>query len=443
MGQTVSIRTTILFTIRGFVTNTHLRIIEIRQIMNRFFIPALLFLGSLSAYGAEGVRALPDTAEAMGLAGGRFILLDDASVARTNPASLTRIHDTMYQVTYQAWHGKTDYSRPNGVTDSMVVPWKHTGSLYIAHPLNDTMTAGLGVSAPFGVSINWPRLGAFRYTGAYDATLQTAAINPSLGLKINDEISIGFGLDIYRSKLRLEQRFPWAAVPPAAARPDGDAIFDGSGWGLGGYVGVNFDLGDRHHIAIVGRLPVSVDYKGRFSVTNVPAGFPFAPFSHFRSEIEHPGSIGVGYGYDVSEKLSIAFDFEWIQNSTHDDVPLNIGVNQAMLAGTNALPLNWDDSVSMGFGFEYQASDQWTIRGGYLYSDNPGNQTTYNPSLPTDDRHILSAGVSYTWGLNTIDFAYTRLLMDASNIQGNVQPAFNGSYAYDWNILTLSYQRRF
>jgi hypothetical protein len=33
--------------------------------------------------------------------------------------------------------------------------------------------------------------------------------------------------------------------------------------------------------------------------------------------------------------------------------------------------------------------------------------------------------------------------MDASNIQGNVQPAFNGSYAYDWNILTVSYQRRF
>lgn len=409
--------------------------------MNRFLVPVLLLLVSTSAHAAEGVRALPDSAEAMGLAGGRLILLDDASVARTNPASLTRIGDTMYQVTYQAWHGETDYRRPGGVTDSMIIPWKHTGSLYIAHPLNDKMTAGLGVSAPFGVSINWPRLGAFRYTGAYDATLQTVAINPSLGLKINDQISIGFGLDIYRSKLRLEQRYPWTVPVPGS--PDGDAIFDGSGWGLGGYIGLNFDFGDRHHIAVVGRLPVSVDYEGRFSVTNVPGVLPFSSHSQFRSEIEHPGNIAVGYGYDVSDKLSVAFDFEWIQNSTHDDVPLNIGTNQAMLGGANALALNWEDSVSMGFGFEYKACDQWTFRGGYLYSDNPGNQMTYNPSLPTDDRHIISAGVSYTWGLNTIDFSYTRLLMDASSIQGNVQPAFNGAYDYDWNIFTLTFQRRY
>lgn len=413
--------------------------------MNRLLVLSLLLLATTSIYSTEGLRTLPDSAEAIGLAGGRLILLDDASVARTNPASLTRIEDTMYQVTYQGWHGKTDYTRANGASESMVVPWKHLGSLYVAHPLNDKMTAGLGLTAPFGVSINWERLGVFRYTGAYDATLQTIAINPSLGLKINDQVSIGFGLDVYRSKLRLEQRFPWAIVPPAAARPDGDAIFDGSGWGVGGYVGLNFDFGEnqRHHLAIVGRLPVSVDYEGRFSITHVPAGFPFSPTSDFSSEIEHPGNVAVGYGYDVSEKLSVAFDFEWIQNSTHDDLPLNIGGNQALLAGTNALPMNWDDSVSMGFGFEYKASDQWTIRGGYLYSDNPGNQRTYNPSLPIDDRHILSAGVSYTWGLNTIDFAYSKLFMDASNIQGNVQPAFNGTYDYDWDILTVTFQRRF
>lgn len=411
--------------------------------MNRFLLTGLLILSCVSSRGAEGVRALPDTAEAMGLAGGRLILLDDASVTRTNPASLTRIEDTMYQVTYQGWHGKTDYTGFGGRTDSMIVPWKHTGSLYIAHPINDRLTFGLGASAPFGVSINWPRTGAFRYTGAYDATLQTAAINPALGLKINDDFSIGFGLDIYRSKLRLEQRFPWAILPPAAARPDGDAIFDGIGWGIGAYLGMNFDFGDRHHLAIVGRLPVSVDYEGRFSITNVPAGFPFAPFTPFRSEIEHPGSIGVGYGFDISDRLSLGIDFEWLQNSTHDDVPLNIGSNQALLGGTNALALNWDDSISLGIGFEYEASDQWTLRAGYQYADNPGNQTTYNPSLPTDDRHILSAGVSYTWDENTIDFSYTYLLMDASSIQGNIQPAFNGAYDYNWSILTVTYQRRF
>lgn len=406
--------------------------------------PLLLFslvVSILPAHSAEGVRALPETAEAIGLAGARLTLLDDASVTRTNPASLTRISDTMYQVTYQGWHGKTDFRNFGGVSDSMIVPWKHTGSLYLVHPVSDTLTAGLGVSAPFGVSINWPRTGAFRYTGAYDATLQTVAINPALGLKINDEVSIGFGLDVFRSKLRLEQRYPWARLVPGS--PDGDAIFDGHGWGLGGYFGLNFDFGERHHVALVGRLPISVDYEGRFSVTNVPGPVPAAPFTPFGSEIEHPGSVGVGYAFDVSEDLSFGIDFEWLGNSSHDDVPLDIGSNQFILGGQNAIPLNWDDSISVGFGVEYQASDSWTLRAGYLYSDNPSSVRTYNPSMPTDDRHILSAGVSYTWGANTIDFAYSLLLMDASSISGNVQPAFNGAYDYDWNILTLSYQRRF
>lgn len=412
--------------------------------MNRLLLLIFtLALALSSARAAEGVRALPETAEAIGLGGGRLILLDDASVTRTNPASLTRIGETMYQFTYQGWHGKTDFTGTAGQTDSMVVPWKHTGSLYIAHPISDTLTGGLGISAPFGVSINWPRTGAFRYTGAYDATLQSVAINPALGLKINDDVSIGFGLDIFRSKLRLEQRYPWALAPPPAPRPDGDAIFDGHGWGLGAYFAVNFDLGERHHFAVVGRLPVSVDYEGKFSITNVPSPLYGVPVSPFRSEIEHPGSVSVGYGYDFSDKLSFGVDFEWLANSSHDDVPLNIGVNQPLLQGQNAIPLDWEDSISLGFGVEYEPCENWTLRAGYLYSDNPGSSRTYNPSLPTDDRHILSAGVSYSWGPNTIDFAYSRLFMDASQIRGNVQPAFNGDYRYEWNILTLTYQRRF
>ena len=71
------------------------------------------------------------------------------------------------------------------------------------------------------------------------------------------------------------------------------------------------------------------------------------------------------------------------------------------------------------------------------------SQTTYNPSVPADDRHIISVGAGYSWGLHSIDLAYSLLTMDSSDIRGNVVPAFNGHYDYDWDILTISYTRRF
>lgn len=411
--------------------------------MNRIVVQfAIVFCAAIS-YSADGVRTLPDTAEAMGLAGGKLILLDDASVVRTNPATLTDIEQSTLTVTFQPWHGKTDFTSPTGVTDSMVNPWKLTGSLYYATPINDTLSAGLGISAPYGVSISWPREGAFRYSGAYDAVLQTVAINPALGLKINDKVSIGAGLDIYRSKLRLEQRFPWSIATGIPGLRDGDLVFDGDGWGIGGYFGVNFDVGERHHFAVTARLPVSVNYEGQFDVSNpgLPALDPAS--TPFTSEIEHPGSIAVGYGFDVTEKLSIGVDFEWSQNSTHDDVPLNIGANQPLLAGATAIPLGWEDSISVGIGAEYEFTENLTLRVGYLYSDSPMSQATYNPSVPADDRHIISVGAGYSWGLNSIDIAYSLLTMDSSDIRGNVVPAFNGNYDYDWDILTISYTRRF
>jgi long-chain fatty acid transport protein len=274
-------------------------------------------------------------------------------------------------------------------------------------------------------------------------SLQTIAFNPAVGLKINDEVSVGLGLDIYRSDLNLRQRFPWALVVSAPV-PDGTMNFEGNGWGIGGYFGINFTLGDRHQLALTGRLPVSVDYEGDFTIDNIPDPTAALPTSRFTSEIEHPASVGVGYAFTATERLTFGLDFEWLQNSTHDDVPLNIGANQPLLDGKTAVPLAWEDSISVGFGIEYKWIEELTLRAGYLYSDTPMSETTWNPAIPADDRHIFSLGFGYTWDeCNTIDFAYSLIHMPNSTITNNITPAFNGVYSYSWDILTLSYSRRF
>lgn len=409
------------------------------------FSVSLALSGFPSIHAAEGLRALPETAESIATVGGRIANLRDPSVVRLNPASLADISDTTFQFSFQAWHGKTDFTQSTGASDSMIVPWKYAGSLFIAHPLNDNLTAGLGISAPFGVSINWPRQGLFRYSTPFDSVLQTFAINPAIGFDLNDRISLGAGLDIYHSRLKLDQAYSWG-LATGFPFPDGDMTFEGEGTGVGGYIGVNFKLSDTQRLSITGRLPVSVDYDGDFTIENVPAPVSglFFEKSRFRSEIEHPGSIGVGYGVDISDKLTLGFDFEWTQNSTHDDLPLDIGRNQALLGGPVSLPLQWKDSISAGVGGSYQLREDLELRFGYLYSESPMRKTTYTPAVPADDRHIFSVGFGYDMDdRNRIDFGYSLIVMEDSKISGNINPAYNGTYDYDWNILTLSYTKKF
>ncbi len=416
------------------------------QIMGRnciIIVGLFAAFGLAGARGAEGVRALPDSAQALGTIGGRFAQLDDPSVVRTNPATLVDLVDPAVQLNFQAWHGDTDFTRFDGAEDSMILPWKLLGGLNMVYPISDGVTAGLGISAPFGISINWPRDGVFRYVAPYDAVLQTAALNPALGVRISDKVSLGLGVDVLYSRLKLDQTFPWS-LATGAPFPDGDMSFEGDGWGVGGYFGLNFDLSEDHRVALTGRLPVTVDYSGDFTVTNLPAPMRGAFFSRsdFDSEIEHPGSLGIGWGWDITERLSLGVDFEWIQNSTHDDLPLSVGPNQALL-GTDGIELRWRDSFSTGFGLSYQATENLTLRAGYLYSESPLRDETFIPSVPANDRHIFSIGAGYAWGNDLIDLAYSFMPMEARNVKGASNPAYNGSYDFTWNVLALSYTKRF
>ena len=261
------------------------------------------------------------------MGGGRIATLQDPSVVSANPASLTDLEGTNFQFNFQAWNGKTSFSQlGTGLTDSMIVPWKYSGSLYLTHQFSDNVSVGFGANVPFGVSINWPRHGRFRYAVPYDTVLKTVALNPAVGIRISDRVSIGLGLDIYLSRLQLDQAFSWARVAMIPL-PDADMNFEGDGVGLGAYVGFNFDLDERQRLSIIGRLPVKVDYEGTFEISNIPPPFVglFSESSRFTSEIEHPGSIGIGYRIEITDRTTAGLDFEWIQNSTHDNIPLDIG----------------------------------------------------------------------------------------------------------------------
>jgi len=142
-------------------------------------IPILL---AAPALRGGGLRTLPDSARTMGMVGGRLATLDDASVVRTNPATLGDLLGTEAQVNIRVLHGKGDFDGAFGGQGSMIDPWKLLGSVHLPHPVDERLAFGLGISALFGIAVSWEPDGPFRYTGAHEASLRTLALNPDAAL---------------------------------------------------------------------------------------------------------------------------------------------------------------------------------------------------------------------------------------------------------------------
>ncbi|PVE26506.1 long-chain fatty acid transporter, partial [Enterococcus faecalis] len=81
---------------------------------------------------------------------------------------------------------------------------------YYSHRINDRLWAGIGVGVPFGLmteySDDW--IGRFHST-KFD--IKTININPSIAFKVNDMLSLGFGVSVQRFEATYDR---YAGVAP-------------------------------------------------------------------------------------------------------------------------------------------------------------------------------------------------------------------------------------
>ena len=396
-----------------------------------------------SLFSSEGLRTLAPSAAGIGMPGGRVANQSDPAVVRDNPASLVKNQRSQVQLNGSYWFGRTSYSAPDGATTDMEDTHTYIPSLFWAKSVSDSAGIGIGVSVPYGLTIDWPEDGPFRYVLPHENLLETIAFNAAAGFRLTEDISVGVGGELLYSHLELKQAIPWGLIRGNTRLSDGIADFDADGVGLGAYVGININPTDRQRLSLVSRTPLSVDHDGDFSLTSNPKGSGIPDATGFDSEIQYPGSVGIGYGIDLTPNLTLGFDFEWIQNSTHDFLPLDIGPSQSLL-GQSGTELRWEDSVSFGTGAEWRVNDHWALRAGYLFSESPMPSQTFLPSVPANDRHMISVGVGFRSGDHSIDLAHTVALYPERHVSENVHSAsFNGSYDFSWHVTTLSYSLRF
>jgi long-chain fatty acid transport protein len=400
-----------------------------------------------AAHASEALSVVPDSAQALGIVGGRYANLKDASAVRVSPANILQIEKSELLINTAIWHGDIHFDSNGGTSVGVNKPWVFPASMYFVQPIIPGRLAfGIGVSTPYGLASSYPQNmnAPLRYALPYSTSLLTVDITPALAVKVTDNLSVAVGMDIMYSDLQLKQFYNWGNLVPGS--PEGNIQTHGTGWGLGGYAAVNLTIAKRHRFALVGRLPVKINYGGNFTASGMPPALLAAGFrqsSTFNSDITFPGSISLGYGCDVTDRFTVGFDFKWSDNSSHDDLPLQIGNNQPLLGGATSSVFGWRNSIDLGTGMTYQLNENWVLRGGYLFSENFQTATYYTPSVPSSDRHVFSIGVGWHGKTRGVDLTYAFVYNPTRVISGAMQPLFNGNYKQQWQVLSLSITQRF
>ena len=398
------------------------------------------------SFGGETTSVIPDSAEALSIVGGRFANLDDASAVRVSPANIADRMEAELLFNTAIWHGDISFDSASGAAVKRQDPWIFPGSLYAILPIKPgEVVFGLGISTPFGLSCNFPKDmdPRLRYTLAYESSLLAVDITPALAVKVSESVSLAVGLDIVYSDLNIKQVYPWGAAVPGAR--DGTVEFEGTGWGVGAYGGMNWSITDHQRLALVGRLPIKVDYEGDFKTQGMPPALLAAGYtkrSNFESDMTFPGSLSAGYGIDLTDRLTVGFDFQYNFNSSHDDIPLKIDNNQTLLP-TDRVLLDWHDSIDLGTGVSYALNKSWTLRAGYLYSEDSQPDRNYTPSITEYDRHVFSIGIGWKGKKNRIDAGYAFLFYPTREVAGNANPVLNGDSNQQWHVLSLSITHSF
>ncbi len=321
--------------------------------------------------------------------------------------------------------------------ENAVVP-----SFHYALPLGDRATFGLSVVSPFGLSTNYDKNSAVRYT-ATESKFETLNVSPELGGKLTDNWSIGAGLDLQYARVHFNSMIgapavyqynnigPGSYISPSAA--DSSSTNVGDSFGVGFHAGTLFMFNGQHtRLGFNYQSAISHSFDGTSTLTGRladPSFFillpedanPNASYSTnslYSNAIDLPAIMTLSAYQDVTNKFALLGSIVYSSWSSFNSITLNnIAVGIPNDADTTTLTQinstineNYHDAWRAALGANYHVTDKWMMRVGGGYDQTPTDNEHRDVRLPDSNRWALSVGSHYQATPSIgVDVGYTYL----------------------------------
>ncbi|MEA5115053.1 MAG: outer membrane protein transport protein [Geobacteraceae bacterium] len=362
-----------------------------------------------------------------------------------NPALINRLSGTQVEVGTTLLFPSREFSGISGgraeTKDTVFYP----STFFITHRATDRVSVGFGVFSPFGLGTDWGRTWEGRYI-ATNSELLTLAFNPVVSVRITPKITLAAGLDIIYLDTTLEKNIDMnglyyifnGTLPPYSI-PDNGSKFSGDGTGVGFNIGFLYDVSSTISVGATYRSEVKIGVEGTGSYdTQVP---PYLVNTRGKADMTLPQQVTAGISYKGFDSLTLEAGIRWEDWSSFRQLRVNFADGTSQAAQKN-----WKSTFAYNLGARYRLNENVSLLAGYLYSDNPVPDETFEPSIPDADTHLFCVGTELTFKQLTLSLSYAYQLLESRNKANSIGDPLglpgsgtaNGKYGSDIHMLAAS-----
>jgi len=295
--------------------------------------------------------------------------------------------------------------------------WFPGGAIFVAGPVSESVSLGFSLTSPGGLLLDpddaWQGRNWVTETALLNLTFE-----PSVGVRLNDEWSVGAGIDLQYVKFKQD------LVGPAAGLP---ISLDGDDWNVGFSLSTLWEQSETTRYGLRYRSQISHDLGGDFSlVGSQPVSTSFTM----------PASLTFSPYHEISETVALMADLGWTDWSAFDRNVITFDAGGAAVE----LPRNFKDTWTFGLGTHIKTSEKWLFMFGGSYVTSAVDDADRTPDLPVDEQVRLATGFEYAasdrW---TLGANYTYLWLGNNDINQSIPTVgtIDGDYDTSAHIFGL------
>ena len=396
---------------------------------------------------AAGFALIEQNASGMGNAyAGGSAIAEDASTIYFNPAGMTYINGTQAVGALHLINPNVEFNDKGSVKATGFPPKGDEGpnagnlafvpNFYLMTEITPSVKVGVGVNAPFGLKTEY----GDKWIGRFQADkseVKTININPAIAFKVNDQLSLGFGLSAMYAEATLTRQVNRVL---AAER---DVEIKGDDWGFGFNLGAIFQAtaDTRFGVAYRSKVEQHLDGKAKFS----------APLSAGNTGVKADVSLPENFSVSAFSRLNDTWDLMGDVTWTRWSRLKELRIDFANASPDAVTPENWDNTLRYSVGVNYHYSDAIKLRAGLAYDEEAISDKFRTARIPGNDRKWLSLGAGWqVTPASKLDVGYSHLFISDASIDDDQRAAakgrngrLRGEFEGSVDLLSLQYTHNF
>ncbi len=381
-------------------------------------IPALIAVTFSGGAFAAAFQLTGQSASGVGMANaGASAVAEDTSTLYYNPAGMTYLPEGhSFSVAATVLDRSTKFTDEGTNKYANFYPVGGDGgngggthvvpAFYYSYALNPDWRLGLAINPTFADQTEYDKNFAGRYSGL-KTSIQIINFNPSVAYKVNDALSLAFGINFAKADVEFKQAVPNGLNPDGMGQLKGDD----TAWGYN--LGLMYQITKDTRVGLSYRSKMKFELEGRQKVPTLGVD------REISADLETPDTASLGLHHQLTPSWAVLADYTWTGWSSLQKL------EPVTASGTRAVaPLryNFKDTYRVGLGTTYKVNDQWMLRMGTAFDKGAvPNEASRTMTVPDQDRIWLALGAK--WNITpkaSVDFGYAHIFVKDAKTARNV-----------------------